>query len=1162
MTLRLILGRSGQGKTSFIHNEIEQNVVDFPHRKTIIIVPDQMTHQTEYSLISRPQFPGMLGTEVLSFSRLALRIMQGTSGAEQPFINETGVHMLLRQCFEKVKDDLLVYHSSISKHGFIQDVYAFFQELKRYQMTADDVSAYEMSAEERADTWQGQRLLNKKINDLAKMYSGLEKALQGHYTDAEDLLRMAAEQLQLSSMFQDTHIYVDGFNEFTPLESQLLLALIKGSARFSIAFTMEGDPELPPEHSSMFRKTHAAVYKLLEEARSEGIAIEEPVKLHKSFYEDAGLRHLEAHLNTLPIQPFHQSTNISVRGAVSRRAEVEACAREILSLVRDEAYRYKDIAVISRDMDAYAHLLKNTFEELDIPFFIDQKRTMLSHPLIEYIRSALEVVETGWRYEAVFRCVKTGLLIEHCPTVDQLENHVLAYGIYGSKRWGQHWEYRRYRGATGGVQTDEEVQHENRLNTVRKQIYSRLIQLDDDLKKAKTVKERCIAVFEFLEQTEVVKTLEKLAEQDEDSGDMVKAREHQQAWQAIIDLFDQLVETSGQEGMSLSLFKEVTLSGLESLNFALVPPAVDQVIVATLDQSRVTGIQAAFVLGVNDGVLPLNVQESSLLSEEEREHLQEEGFSLAPSSRQRMADETFMAYTAFTKASAKLYVTYPLADEEGKTLMPSQWIARLNEMFPTTKSERIIVGDPSEDLPEAQMNYIVRPRQALSLLATQLSHAKRGYPVHDTWWAAYNFFMQHEEWQVLSRMILQSLFFENEAKRLTKETSRQLYGDKIQTSVSRMETFQACSFSHFSGYGLGLKERAVFRLGAPDIGELFHSAIKEMNVFLQNNKKSWSDLADKECEELASNTVEKLAPRIQKEILLSSSRHLYVLKKLKSIVSRTAMVLRSHQQQSGFVPFKNEVGFGPGEEIDSPIFTLSNGVKMQLVGRIDQVDIARTDQGPLLRVIDYKSSARGLSLAEVYYGLSLQMLVYLDVIVSEAVQWLDEKSALPAGMLYFHIHNPLVSGSYNDSRETIEEKVLEQFRMKGYMLADDTVASMMDQSVQQSEKSKIAPFKRKKDGGFDAYSSVISTENMTTLRKYARFLMKRIGLQITEGQTTISPYVYKNQTPCTYCAFKKVCQVDESLAENKARLLFPDKDANVIHHMIEQLGEEGGEENE
>jgi ATP-dependent helicase/nuclease subunit B len=411
--------------------------------------------------------------------------------------------------------------------------------------------------------------------------------------------------------------------------------------------------------------------------------------------------------------------------------------------------------------------------------------------------------------------------------------------------------------------------------------------------------------------------------------------------------------------------------------------------------------------------------------------------------------------------------------------------------------------------------------------------------------------VQSPEWRPVTTRILSSHFYKNQEKPLPEDLAEELYGHDIQASVSRMEMFNGCPFTQFLSYGLHLKEREIYRLEAPDIGQLFHAALKMMTDELTQQNRQWADLTKEECDALSTRVVELLAPRLQRQILLSSSRFHYLKRKLRETVSRSAWTLTRHAKASGFSPIGLELPFGPGKDLPPLQFSLPNGRKMEIVGRIDRVDKGITNQGMLLRVIDYKSGVKELNLSEVYYGIALQMLAYLDVVLTNSKKWLGE-DAEPAGALYFHVHNPMLNESDKLSDETIEEKLYKQFKMKGLLLEDEEAVRLMDQGLESGD-SLVIPVGFKKDGSFMSRSSVASREDFQKLRDHVHSVMKKVGTDITNGIIDISPYKMGGKKPCQFCKFRSVCQFDASLEENQFRILKKEDDAVIYERISEHL---------
>ncbi len=1165
MSLQFILGRAGSGKSTYCLNEIRQKLYsDAQGPSNIYLVPDQMTFQAEYALVSTPELQGMIRAQVFSFSRLALRVLQEAGGISRYHLNHVGTTMMLRKIIEHRKNELKVFGRSCEQQGFYEHVEQMVTEFKRYCISKEQIELTSLQMQSDSP------ILRDKLHDLHLIYDDFQQHLLNKYVDSEDYLRLLVEKIPHSSSIRQAEIMIDGFYQFTPQELEVLRALMKYCPDVKITLTIDKsyDYSLPHE-LDLFYSTAVTYQQLKQLAEEEMVPVIPAISLSVPpirFQGQPSLAHIEQFYDHRPIVPYEGDIAVTLSAAVNRRAEVEGVARQIRGLVQNSSYRWRDMAILVRDLNPYHDLLESVFKDYEIPLFLDQKRSMLNHPLIEFIRSSLDVILQNWRYEAVFRCVKTDLLLEwNNPfqlhrlreKLDGLENYVLAYGINGS-RWTneQRWVYYRPQSLEEEdiVQSEHDVRTEDRLNDLRSMIVKPLHGLQQKLKKAKTVRQMCEALYMFLMDRDVLSKLDSWRKREEDEGNLRASREHSQVWKSVIDLLDQLVELMGEESLSLQMFSKLIETGCDSMRFALVPPAIDQVLVGSLDRSRFSNVKCAFVLGANDGILPARPMEEGLISESEREQLLDRGIALAPGSKQQLALEHFNIYVGLNSASDRLWVSYALADEEGKSLTPSIIVSRLKQWFPSMK-EQLIVNDPYEKGEKDQLTYVANPQKTLSYLAVQLRQWQKGYRIAPFWWDVYNWFIAQDDWREKTKAVLSSLFYKNKANVLPQSTSRLLYGDHILTSVSRMERFQSCPYSQFLSHGLRLKERDVYRLEAPDIGQLFHAALKLIDDQLRLSGRDWKSLNKAECQHLAAEVVKSIAPRLQNNILLSSNRHHYIRRKLAQVVGRATIVLSEHAKSSQFSPIGLEIDFGPAGPLPSMQYRLGNGKTMEVVGRIDRVDQAFGSEGMMLRVIDYKSSSTALNLGEVYYGLSLQMLTYLDVLITHSKTWLGEEST-PAGVLYFHIHNPMLNRKTALPQDQIDLELFKQFKMKGLVAADIETVQLMDTSM-TNQPSSIIPVRLKNDGGFYKNSSVASQEDFGHLRNYVRHHIQDIGTQITDGVIDIRPYKLKKKTACTFCSYKPVCQFDREFEDQDYRLLQATSKEDVLDVIRSKGGEFG-----
>lgn len=1164
MGIRFLLGRAGTGHSEYILKAIKESLAASPKGTPIFyIVPEQMTFQQEQAMFEDGMLKGSIRAQVTSFSRLAWRVLQETGGGTRQFISSVGIQMMLRKIIEEREGGWKAFQKALEKQGFMQQLEGMITEFKRYDVTPDLLQVQIGQLEQFVHKTPGETALENKLGDLVYIYEQLMLALQGKYVDSEDQLRMLAEKAAGTEFFQDAEIYLDGFYQFTPREMAVIEAIAPKCKSITVALQVDPsvlDEEGGPSELDLFYQTKETYGALVQMAEENGYRIDQPVILEPEqgrFRDKPSFFHLEQHFDSRPSPAFHGKTPIQIAEAVHPRAEVEGAAQEILRLVREEKIRFKDIVIFIRETETYHDLIKTIFDDYDIPVFIDEKRPMLHHALIELIRSALELIEGNWRYDAVFRVLKTGFIPEgkekyplDLDAIDELENYVLEYGVRSKERWlgEEDWHYQRFRGFDQAAQTDSEREMQERINCYRRQVKAMLGPFDEQFRRASTVRERCEAIYLLLEHLGVPEQLEALRTYYDDSGEIEKGREQEQVWQAVIQLFDEMVEMAGDEAMPMHTFSSALEAGFETLKFAHVPPSLDQVIVATIDRSRVSGKACAFLLGVNEGVWPMKPAADGIISEEERELLAQSGIRLAETSRRRLLDDWFYIYLSFTAAHQALWISYPLSDEEGRSKMPSQLIKRVEDLFPACRGSRLLLQDPDELLDAER--FISNPVKTRAALTAQLARKQRSYPVRDIWLHVLNWYIEHTPKYGTAYSILQSLHYENRPSDLTEGTVKELYPRRMKASVSRMEMYYRCSYQHFAQYGLGLQERRTYKLDAPDIGQLFHEALKTITEWVQKEGKDFAQLTREDSNQYARRAVGSLSAVLQHQILHSSKRYQYIQKKLEEVIARAAFILSEQARQSSFSPVALEVGFGENEDLPPLVMNLPNGFELVLRGRIDRVD-KHLENGELyLRIIDYKSSRKDLNLIEVYYGLALQMLAYLDVVLTHSEKWLGTKAS-PAGVLYFHVHNPLIDQKGRISEEKIDEEIFKKYKMQGLVLADESVARNMDTSLETGH-SQVVPVALSKKGTFYSSSKVAAKETFSQLQDHIHKLMQQAGLDITSGGVHLNPYEYQERNACTFCPFRSVCQFDSGLAENQFRKLQDMKDEQVLKKLLEK----------
>ncbi|WP_025702856.1 PD-(D/E)XK nuclease family protein, partial [Paenibacillus forsythiae] len=935
MPVTFLLGRSGSGKTTKIWSSICASLREDPLGSPIIqLVPEQGSFSAEQGLLSVCDARGSLRAQTLSFPRLSYRVKQETGGRGGVPIGDEGKKMLLYKILSRRKDELKLFGASSDRPGFVDRLSRLHSELKRCCFGPSDLEEQLSRLRESAG---GSPILTGKLEDLNIVFADLEQALSGLYIDEEDRLAELSELIPYSPFVCGSSIFVDGFRGFTAREFTVLRQLMLHAEDMTIALTL--DRPFPagtrPHELELFHPAASAYIKLRGMAEELGVDVRdevlEPAVLPR-FEESPALAHLERGFDRrLDYRgPKPADDEITIRAAANKRAEMEGALREMRRLAREEGAKYGEMAVFVRNLADYDYLVPSLFRDYGVPFFLDRKAGELHHPLVEFIRSALDVVRRRWRYEDVFRCIKTDFLLPldeslSRDNMDTLENYVLACGIQGYRWTDENYKWKAIPSLSleGGGKPDARLVP--LMEQCRAAVTAPLKAFEQRIKKSRSVLDLSRSVFALLEDTSAARRLEHMSAAALEEGRAQDAREHRQLWSAVLDLLDQIVEMMGEETLSFDIFAGILETGLAELRMGLVPPALDQVLVGTMDRTRVSGVKYAFLLGFNEGIVPALFQEDGVLSEAERILLEGAGMELSPGASRRMLDERFLIYEALTSASRKLWISYACADDEGKDLLPSEIIRHLRRMYPLL-AEHPLQSLPVSAPPGEHRDFIGHPAQTLRMLIVQLRQWKQGQDIPQIWWEVYNWFAENEEWRPRLRILISSLFYRNPGVPLRRATSLRLYGGStLRGSVSRMERFVACPFSHFASYGLRLKERQLYKLQAPDIGQLFHAALSNMALKLRGEGRSWGALTPEECRKEAGQMVDMLAPMLQGEILKSSKRYGYIARKLKNIVGRASVILGEHARRGSFDTAFLELDFGPGKPLPPLRIRLPNG---------------------------------------------------------------------------------------------------------------------------------------------------------------------------------------------------------------------------------------------
>ena len=1143
MSLRFYFGPSGSGKSHRIYEEIMQRAAQEPGRNFLIIVPDQFTMQTQKDLVMRSDRGGILNIDVLSFGRLSHRILEEVGTKEMPVLDDTGKSLVLQKIAADLKEQLPAMGSLLHKQGYIHEVKSAISEFMQYGISTQDMDKLIASAEKRG-------ALAMKLRDLKTLYRGFQDYIRDHFITTEETLDVLRRSLVKSKILPDSVVVFDGFTGFTPIQNRLIQELMRVCEETIVTVTIgeEEDPYQMDGEQKLFhlsKKTVADLVKLAAEAevtRGEDVFVKGGPN---RFAEAPALCYLEQNLFRYQYEPYTEKQHeIHMFEALSPREEVHQTALYIRKLIREEGLTYRDIAVVIGDLEGYASYVETEFGQLEIPCFLDRTRGIVLNPMIEYIKSALQLYIRDFSYDTVFHFLRSGMADISREEIDELENYVIRTGARGYRTYSRLFTRRTEEMQQGSGQEDTERAEETmeRLNRIRQQ-FADTVEILHMAPWAKAG-EYVDHLYDFLEQNQVQQKLLNYQQQFEQEGDLAKAREYAQIYRLVMDLLDQIYGLLGEEEISLQEFADILDAGFGEITVGTIPQNVDRIVVGDMERTRLKQVKVLFFLGVNDGNIPKNASKGGIISDMDREFLIESGTEMAPSPRQQMYIQRLYLYLNMTKPSERLYLSYAKVNSDGKGIRPSYLIDTVRKLFPL-----LAVEYPQN---RSRLEQIEGRQEGARYLAEELREYADGTLREEERQDFYLMYRAYEADPEGRDRLTAAAFRRYKESGLSRIVARALYGRQLENSVSRLETYAACACRHFLQYGLSLQEREEFGFEVSDMGNVYHAVLENFAGKLAESGRTWWDFDENFATQAIKEAVEGYAATYGETVLYSSARNEYAITRMSRILTRTVLTLQQHLKQGSFQPDDYELSFRFAEDLDSIHVDLSEEEKMHLQGRIDRIDVSEDAEHVYVKVIDYKSGNKKFDLAALYYGLQLQLVVYMNAAMELESRKHSDKEIVPAALLYYHIDDPTIETPVELTQEQINEEILTKLRMNGVVNSDPAVVERLDRFLQ--DKSKVIPVEKKKDGSFSARSGILSREELQVVSSYVDTKIREIGREILDGKIAANPYEKGNEEACTYCAYKKVCGFDGSIPGYEKRQL-EDLDKQTLMQRMQETTE-------
>ncbi len=1112
--IQIIEGASGSGKSRLVYEEIIQAAMREPEKTFFLLVPEQFTMQAQRDIVTMHPSHGTMNIDIVSFKRLAYRVFEELNIRTDHVLEDFGKSMLLQRILLEHRRELPCFGPCVNKPGFIDELKSLMTELFQYRVGPEDIRRV-------CGSVKGHTMLKGKLDDLLLVYEEFQKEVKDSYIIAEHVLEMLAMHIPQSELLAGSVIYLDGFTGFTPIQYEVLEALAQVCDAITITVTIDAESaqkESCAEHE-LFYLSKDTIRRLCRMGERLEVYVEEQFLEQKGprFQGAPELGHLENNLFRFPYQVYPEAVqNIYLQAFGTPRQELQAAGRQIRAMVREGRYRFRDIAVIHGDLTGLEPMVEEIFPKLEIPYFIDTNQSIYMNPCLEAIRAILDITESDYSYESVFRFLKTGITSLSMDEIELLENYVLKKGIRGQSWWRKVFET----GEVTGIGVE----------AIGRRVSEMLAPFTQALKEAQKVRDYVEVLKQFLQSFELEKQLEAAADDYEEQGNLVLSKAYEQIYDKLTNIWDKMTEILGEEILSSEEFRKVLETGLNDITLGVIPPSIDQVMIGDIERSRLNHVKVLFVLGINDGIIPKAAGSSGILSEADRAILGQE-LELAPDPRSRVFTEQFYLYQNLTKPSGELHLMYHMQDQDGNEVLPAYLIGRIRRIFPQLEVDGYSTGELSWEnieTPEDSTENLI----AALFREEPLSEEEAGL------WKELCSYYEKNQPERISR-IQAGLLYNNLNTILSAETAVRLYGKELHTSVSRLETYSRCPYQFFLEYGLQLKKREQNEVSLSDMGSLLHRVVE--GVFSQVEKRNaetlelsdaaeneWETVTDEALLQMVEQEMQEAIAQEEKEHLNLSGSSRQLLERIGRTASYAVLDLRNQLLQGKMIPYRFEMAF-PSEELeqegvrlDTTQIRLGNGSRMFLKGIIDRIDICQDAEHVYVKVLDYKSSGKTIDVDQVNAGLQLQLLVYTNVVMEVLKKRFPDKEIVPAGSLYYGFRIPMVEKSARVAGEALERKISRETALTGVINREKPCITLLG-------GNEILPVKVKKVDGEEQLQesdTVLTGEEYRQLLEEVNRTVAALGEEITEGQIPIRPVQTGRTLPCEYCDYQDVCKID------------------------------------
>ncbi len=920
MGLQIIYGKTGSGKSKYCFDKIAKQIKT--EKKIYMITPEQFSFTAEEKLMKAVKTHAVIHAEVITLSRMAYRVLDEIGGNNQTHLSKQGKAMLIDSILNKYKKELKFLGKSdetieLSKNAIT--------EFKKHGVTVENLKE---EIEKTQDIY-----LKTKLKDMTLVYEKFQEQIEGKYIEETDLLTLLANHIEETNIIKNSILYLDEFAGFTKQEYDVIEKFIKLAKQVNLTICTDDLNSCTNPHTDIYYSNKETIAKIWHIINENKFVLEEPIYLpNQHRFKTEELQYLSENMNNHLSTKYEKDVeNVELFLAQNPYSEIENVAKKITQLIKNENMRYKDLAIITKNIEEYASLVRAIFSKYEIPVFIDEKRDVNQNIIIQYVLALLEVINKNFTIETIFNYLKLGFCEIELDEIFELENYCNKWGIKQNK-WKKDFVYES--------EKQDKKQKIERYNELRKQIIEPLLELKEKINQNKTVKNITKCIYFFLQEQKIEEKITNKIQELEEKSMIDLANEYLASYKIILDLFDEMILVLGEDKTTIDQYSRILKIGLKNSELGKIPGTQDQVIFGDIDRSRSHKVKTVFIIGLNDGNFPSVNKEEGFLDNEDRRKLKQDGIELAKGTIDKLYEENFNIYKAFTTAENKIYLSYLSSDKEGKSLRPSMLIHKIKKLYPNLQEKSDMINKQYE---------IVNEQVTYEELLENIAKLRDKENISKIWYNIYQYYKGKNEWQKRLENDLKGLTYTNIPQDIKKENVDKLYGTTLNTSVSRLEKYRSCPFSYYLQYGLKLKEKENLKIKTFETGSFMHETIDEFFEQVRQKELGLAQIQQEQIQQMVSEIIDKNLESSKNYIFTTTAKYKMLVKRLKRIVSKALKYIIQTLIDSDFSIQGTEVEFSKKGTYQPIVLTLEDGKKVEITGKIDRIDTAIRKRWKILK---------------------------------------------------------------------------------------------------------------------------------------------------------------------------------------------------------------------